>query len=270
MYAVELAHETDWEGWRAGARALRLAEIPPDQVTWRVGPALGLFEGAAPPKPPVGAGFPAPPGLFDLAQEVILNRDPMRFDLLYRLLWRARETPRLVEIFTDPDVRRAEILRRQVREAVHKMHAFVRFRRIDAADAPETYLAWFEPPHRVLARGVGFFVDRMANLRFSILTPDACAHWNGENLRLTPGVEAPPDRAEDAWEDYWRIYFASVFNPARLNPDVMTQHMPRRYWRNLPEAEVIEGLVTSAQGRTDAMVRAGPSRPSARARRRTV
>ncbi len=270
MFAARLASDTDFDGWRTAARALRLADVAPDQVVWRAGEEGGLFDGEPPPAPQAGVGFAASRAFVDLARNVILNRAPGRFDLLYRLLWRLRDQPRLLEIVTDPEVAQAELLAKQVRDAEHKMHAFLRFRRIDAEGAgePETYASWFEPAHRVTERAVGYFVDRMANLRFSILTPDICAHWEGEGLSFTPGLDRSAAPAEDALEDDWRIYFASIFNPARLNPSLMAQHMPRRYWRNMPEAQAIPQLVQQAQERTSAMVQAPPSEPSARIRRR--
>ena len=291
MFAVRLASPTDFNGWRRAARALRLAEVAPDGVVWREGEDGGLFDGEAPPEPEPGAGFAAPRAFLGLAQDVILHSAPERFDLLYRLLWRLRDEPRLIDLVTDREVAQALAMRRQVRDAEHKMHAFLRFRRVDdAGDAdapetpgpetpgpetagsetprPETYVAWFEPPHHVVERGAAYFVDRMANLRFSILTPELCAHWDGAKLAFTPGVDRGQAPDEDALEAYWRTYFAAVFNPARSNPELMTQHMPKRYWRNLPEAAIIPGLVQAAQGRTATMVQSQPTEPSARVRRR--
>jgi len=157
-------------------------------------------------------------------------------------------------------------MKRSVTQAIHKMHAFVRFRRAPDA-AEETYLAWFEPPHRVALAGADRFVQRMANLNFSILTPDLCVHWDKARLTTSPGVQAGAAPAEDASEDHWRTYFASIFNPARLNAGVMAQHMPRSYWRNLPEAADIPELVAKAQQRTETMVQAHPTEPSRRAKR---
>ena len=112
-----------------------------------------------------------------------------------------------------------------------------------------------------------FFVHRMANLRFSILTPEVCAHWDGE-LHFSPGVDGSQAPREDALEEDWRVYFASIFNPARVNAELMAQHMPRRYWKNMPEARLIPELISKAKGRTEAMVQAPPTEPSARVRRR--
>jgi DNA polymerase len=119
----------------------------------------------------------------------------------------------------------------------------------------------------VIERGADFFVKRMANLRFSILSPETCVHWDGAALTATPGVDKAAAPTEDALEAYWRDYYASIFNPARLNPKVMAGHMPRRYWRNLPEASLIPGLIEQAKARTAAMVQAPSSEPSLRARR---
>jgi uracil-DNA glycosylase len=272
MYAVRLASEIDFDGWRDAARRLRLANVAPPEVVWRVGEESGLFDGPEPPPPPQGAGFSAPRAFVELAKDVILHRDPARFDLLYRLLWRLKDEPQLVEVATDADVAAAKLMKKQVRDAEHKMHAFLRFRRVDDPDDPseiETYVSWFEPAHHIVERGVDFFVHRMANLRFSILTPEVCAHWTGE-LSFTPGVDGSQAPAEDALEEDWRVYFASVFNPARVNAGLMTQHMPRRYWKNMPEASLIPELVSRAQGRTETMVQAAPTEPSPRVRRKAA
>jgi DNA polymerase len=107
----------------------------------------------------------------------------------------------------------------------------------------------------------------MANLCFSILSPDACVHWDGARLTCTPGVDRSQAPGEDRLEEYWRTYYGSIFNPARLNSALMAQHMPRAYWRNLPEAAAIPHLVDQAKARTATMVQAIPSEPSKRAQR---
>jgi probable DNA metabolism protein len=270
MPTARLTGETDVEGWRDAARRLRLAGVPPEAVSWRVGDDRGLLDDDKPlPDPAAGASFSAPREFLDLAGMVILNRAHDRFDRLYRLLWRLKDEPALLRIVTDDKVAAAFRLRTEVAHAIHKMHAFVRFRRVEAAGEPETYAAWFEPPHRVIERGAEFFVRRMANLRFSILSPDACVHWDGIHLATAPGVVKPP-AGDDAFEAHWRTYYASVFNPARLNTKVMTQHMPRTYWRNLPEAALIASLTREAEARTTAMVQSVPIAPSPRALRAAI
>jgi uracil-DNA glycosylase len=145
------------------------------------------------------------------------------------------------------------------------MKAFVRFREARDADGAEAYVAWFEPAHRVTEEVAPFFVRRFANMRFSILTPDVCAHWDLKALSFTPGADPADAPRADALEDYWRTYYASIFNPARLKVGAMQKEMPKRYWRNLPEAALIPELIAQAEARTAQMVRAAPTEPSRRA-----
>ena len=282
MHAVRLAHVVDFDGWRRAARALRLADVPPADVGWSVGEAeAGLFGGAAPPVAAPGASFTVAREFVSLAQAVICHQDEARFDLLYRLLWRLKDEPKLMGLLTDPEVGQAMLMQKAVHQAEHKMHAFVRFRRVDdpkaederAATDPgyvragEEYFAWYEPPHYVVARGVQFFVRRLANVRFTIASPYITVEWADRKLGYSYGG-APGDMPEeDAAEADWSAYYRSIFNPARLNPKVMRQHMAEHYWKNLPEAQAIPELIASAQGRTQAMVDAAPTQPSERALR---
>src|SRR5690606_18106220 len=65
----------------------------------------------------------------------------------------------------------------------------------------------------------------------------------------------------DALEDLWRVYYANIFNPARLKVDAMVKEMPVRYWKNMPEAALIPALVQEAGARMQAMVEAAPTVP---------
>jgi DNA polymerase len=110
-----------------------------------------------------------------------------------------------------------------------------------------------------------FFARRFSNMRWSILTPDACVHWDLETLDFTPGADRSAAPGEDALEAAWTTYYASTFNPARLKPKMMQKEMPKRYWRNLPEAKLIPGLIAQAESRTDVMVAAPHVQPSSSA-----
>ena len=199
-----------------------------------------------------------------LADKVILHRSDERFALLYRLLWRLQGEPHLLRLHSDPEVQKAQGFARAVDQAAHKMKAFVRFRLTADPDGTETYVAWFEPAHRVTEMTAPFFVRRFAAMNFSILTPDACAHWDQETLVILPGAAPADAPREDCLEDYWRTYYASIITPARLKVGAMTKEMPKRYWRNLPEARLIPELIARAETRTTTMVSHAPSKPSRR------
>jgi len=264
MEVVRLAHETDFAGWRRAARDMRARHVPPDDTLWTVDGHDLLFAPEDPPRElEPRRGFTVPKAFVDLAQKAILHRSDERFALLYRLLWRLQDNPDLMHIASDPDVARVEGFSREVSRAAHKMKAFVRFR-LASDEGGEAYVAWFEPAHRVVEATAPFFVRRFASMRFSILTPDACAHWDLSDLAFTPGADPADAPNEDALEEYWRTYYASIFNPARLKVGAMQKEMPKRYWRNLPEAALIPELIAEAQGRTDSMVRQAPTEPSRR------
>ncbi len=263
MKAAVLAHETDFDGWRRAARTFRQAGVPPAQATFRLGAAAGgLFDDTPLPPAEVPA-FAVPKAFVDLAREVILHRSADRFDLMYRLLWRLRDEPDLMKVVTDVDVADALERAKNVSRASHKMKAFVRFRRAEDAQG-EIWIAWFEPAHRVVEKTAPFFVRRFTTMRWSILTPDGSAFWDGADLSLGPPATRDMAPSEDEVEEFWKTYYASTFNPARLKTKTMQGEMPRRYWKNLPEAALIPELVARSAVRTEAMVAAPAAQPNPR------
>jgi DNA polymerase len=252
MQAVTLAHEVDFDGWRAAARGLAVAGVAPEGVIWAVREAGDLF--AEPGEVPAACGFSVSRGLVELAETAIQARDRERFSLLYALIWRAHRGERhLLEDVADPLVQRVTRLAQAVRRDTHKMRAFVRFR--DVCDGAVTrYVAWFEPDHYIVEANAPFFVRRFATMNWSILTPYRSAHWDGEVLRLGAGAAKAEVPDDSALEAYWRAYYSSIFNPARLKVSAMMSEMPRKYWRNLPEAAAIPELIRQSRERTQAMV----------------
>jgi DNA polymerase len=260
---VELAHEVDWVGWRTAARSLASAGVPPEQVVWSVGAATDLFAEPA-PLTQAGPAFSVPRAFVDLAETVIMAREPARFALLYSLLWRLRGGERhVLEQPTDPEVFRAEGLAKSVRRDIHKMRAFLRFRAVQEG-ADTRYVAWFEPEHHILEANAPFFVRRFATMVWSILTPERSAHWTGETLQIGPGANPADVPDDDRLEEYWRAYFSAIFNPARLKVSAMLSEMPQKYWRNLPEARAIPELIQKAGQRTEAMIAQPPPAPLVR------
>jgi DNA polymerase len=266
--AVILPGPADAAAWRVAARGLLGAGTPPEAAEWRVaGDAPGLF-GGAPPPAPSGATFHVPRGFVDLAEVAIRHRDPERFALLYRVLWRLTHgEPALMGVPTDPDIVRLEAMAKAVRRDAHKMHAFLRFRQVET-EAGTRHVAWFEPEHHIEEAEAGFFIRRFAGLRWSIVTPRRSVHWDGEELTLGAGgrrADVPPD---DAVEPLWRAYYAAIFNPARLKPGAMRAEMPRKYWRNMPETAEIPRLMAEAPRRVAEMVARGGSAPNPAPQRR--
>jgi DNA polymerase len=253
MRTINLAGPDDFDGWRDSVRFLVAAGVAPDQVVWQIGDTPGDLFAEGESATTGQASFSVPRPFIDLARSAALHRDPERFAMLHTLLVRLFARPGLMDDQADPLVRKLERMASEVRRDKHKMHAFVRFR--ETGDAGGTrFVAWFEPDHYIVRANAGFFVDRFASMRWSILTPDVSIHWDGQTLAEAPGaarVDAPDG---DPVEAIWKTYYASIFNPARIKIGSMLKEMPRRYWKNMPETALVPELIAGAQAREAMMV----------------
>ena len=259
---VMLSAPDDFAGWRHASRMLLAAGVPPQRIDWQVEgeAATDLFAMdnamVLPRSAEADAGIRVPRALLVLLRTALLHSDPGRFALGYRLLWRLRRAPELHADPADPDVIALAALARAVRRDIHKMHAFVRFRKVGEAGGREQFAAWFEPQHHIGRAVAGFFRDRFAGMEWLIVTPEISIAWDGSALREGPGGTRADVPEDDAVEAEWRTYYSSIFNPARLKIAAMKREMPVRYWRNLPEAALISGLIEDAERRVEAMVKA--------------
>jgi uracil-DNA glycosylase len=294
--SIVLDGPVDLPGFRHAARDLLAKTIPPDQVSWHSSstPTQDLFadlassaaqdeagksgtpgkpgelgEQPAAPAATTGEGnappINVPPEFLTLCQAVILHSDPNRFGLLYRLLWRLVHEPALRHDPLDADWVQAQHMAQAVRRDMHKMKAFVRFRAVE-----DMHIAWFEPDHHTVEATAPFFVRRFTQMRWAILTPECSIEWhpadgNGKgSLHTGPGAhkaDAPPAYAGEA---LWLTYYQNIFNPARLKLKMMQKEMPKRYWKNLPEAQFISELTAASSQRRMGMIEQAPTEPRRR------
>ena len=248
----------DFASFREVARALLADGVSPEGVVFEpVSAPAGLFpELAAQALAPPTQDFTVrvPRRYVELAREVSVHRSEQRWPLLYGLLWRlVHGEPGLLADPADTTVLSLMRMRAQVQRDIHKTHAFVRFKKVER-DGADFFIAWHRPDHRILPLAVPLFVRRFSTQRWSILTPDASAHWDLQALRFGPGAPRSDAPSDDALEDLWRSYYMSIFNPARVNPKMMRQEMPTRFWSTLPEARLIPSLLAQAPRRTQAML----------------
>ncbi|GJD71392.1 UdgX family uracil-DNA binding protein [Methylobacterium gnaphalii] len=254
-----LSEGADLAGFRRATRRLVAAGVPPERIVWEIGEATSLFGAGADPSD--GPPLQLPRAVGELIPMVVPHSDPERYALLYTLIWRATQGERaLLDVASDPLVHRLHLMRKAIGRDLHKMHAFLRFRRVEAGP-PERFAAWFEPEHHILEAAAPFFVERFRSFAWTILTPEGSVHWDTDTLRF-----GPPGRREDVpdgdgFEAGWRDYYESTFNPARLNLDAMRAEMPKKYWRNMPETAAIPRLVRDAAMRTSQMIERGPQMP---------
>ena len=258
MISVTLDAPDDFEGWRTAVKRLIAAGVDPAQVRWHVAGEVGDLFGAVADPVCGEAQLAVPKAFIPLARAAILHSDTERFVLLHTLLASIIARTRRLDDRADPLVVRIEALAKNVRRDVHKMRAFVRFRKVDDGDR---YVAWFEPDHHIVRANARFFIDRFAAMHWSILTPAVSIHWNGKTLTEGPGATRGDAPDGDPVEDAWKRYYASIFNPARLKVGAMMKEMPKKYWHNMPETALIGELVAGAQARSAAMIAAEPRPP---------
>jgi DNA polymerase len=243
-------HPHSFSEFRELARNLLAAGVSPAEVDWE-SHSESLFE------QPVGHSnveFKVPKHYVELAELLSLHRERAKWTLLYRVLYRIQHGERnLLRIDIDDDVRQLRLMEKALRCDMHKMTAFVRFRKVEDDAGKEHYIAWHRPDHLIVERMAPWFRNRFGNMRWSILTPDRSAHWDLSTLSYGPGVprSAAPDA--DVLEDLWKDYYRSIFNPARVKIKAMKTEMPVRHWATLPEAQIISDLLIQANGRVTEM-----------------
>lgn len=242
--------------WIAHAAALLADATPPEDIVWTAESETDLFAARRESPPPPRQTID--PAAHAFLASMLRHSDPARFALAYRILWRMRREPNLLAAPGDDDIHRADRMAREVGRDVHKMKAFLRFR-VSGEGGEERYVAWFEPDHHIVEAAAPFFRDRFAAMRWSILTPRRCAHWDGAELRFSAGARREDAPSDDRLEAAWSAYYASTFNPARLAPRAMLRYMPKKYWRNMPETACVPQLLRTALERAADMIARAPA-----------
>lgn len=265
MKRVALKPGADLGGFRIALRGLIAEQVSPEAVLWDTAPSLFADEASGGASPVV-----LPRQVAEIIRLVICHSDLERHALLYQFVWRVLHgEPALPDIASDPLVHRLHRMEKAVRRDLHKMHAFVRFRRVETSDG-DHFVAWFEPDHFILEATAQFFIDRFMSMRWSILTPRGVLHWDRDRLVLGPPARKADAPEGDPFEAGWRSYYESIFNPARLNPGVMRSHMAKKYWKNLPEAQAIPELIRSAPSRVKQMIEQEQAMPRKRDPQKSV
>ena len=264
MRVIVLPRIATVAAWRVSARGLAAKGVAPDSVSWTVGakePGLFDDEGGNEVRQPVSLRLSRE--VLASVETALCHRDPERFTRAYGLVLRLGRHQLRWGDRSDPQLRRLLAQERAVRRDIHKMHAFVRFRDVTCRQpGRRAFTAWFEPDHFIVEAASPFFARRFGDMDWAIATPTLTARFSDGQLthEVTGDVPPPPT---DATEDLWRTYYANIFNPARLMVSAMTSEMPRKYWKNLPEAELIPDMIRTASSRARAMEAARPSVPPA-------
>ncbi|MCP1118840.1 UdgX family uracil-DNA binding protein [Robbsia andropogonis] len=208
-------------------------------------------------------GFAVPHDVLKRLRTAARASDPQRWAFLYRVVWRYAHGDHASVLPGDIDGARLSRLARDVSREYHHWRAFLRFQETFESDNTPVLMAWFAPEHDVLKPLAEYFEKRLGRSRWVIASPDGLAHHNGEHVVYDRRARLEPPRPGDDTEALWRTYYQSIFNPARVNLDLTRQHMPARFWKHLPEGDLIQRLAIAAatgqrrHGQADALRGAG-------------
>jgi probable DNA metabolism protein len=255
MHTITIAPRFD--AFRVAARRCLAAGRAPHELNWVVeGDSAGLFDAPGSTQPPstnpdaasdaTSASVPVPRKVLALLRRAAACREPDRWALLYQVLWRFSRGDRAAVSAADADGARLDGMARRVAHELHRMHAFVRFIERPPQAGNPRFLAWYEPEHDILEEGAEHFARRMGRDTWMIATPDGTACWDGAALAIDPRPATRPPASGDEAQTLWLAYYAHIFNPARVNASAMEMHMPVRYWKLMPEAALIPGLLSDA------------------------
>jgi uracil-DNA glycosylase family protein len=136
----QLRLEPDFDAWRDASRDALHAGYLPEELDLQdatVAAPLVLFVEAE--EAPHGLAMAHPRvtrAFLEAAKLAAAHRDPQRWNLLYRVLYRMQSEPELLTMETDADVVELMQLEAQVRRDLQRMQAFVRFHKVLDADDP--------------------------------------------------------------------------------------------------------------------------------------
>jgi uracil-DNA glycosylase len=267
MISIFLPQVGTFAAWRSAARYFVAAGINPQDVAWnfdrQTDDLLAIDQLSMNGCGPVKASH----AFLGLAEAIICHRDPERFRLLHDVLFELQKDIRLLRDVADPRVARLMRMEKSVRRDCHKMRAFVRFKDAGLSKiGRRRFFAWFEPEHFIVERNAPFFAGRFGDMDWTITTPSLTAQFENGQLSFLTGT-SKPKIPQDGMDDLWRVYYGSIFNPARLEVKAMTREMPKKYWNNLPEADLIPELIASAEARASEMMMAEPTQETSRVRK---
>ena len=163
-------------------------------------------------------------------------------ELIFKYICSAFESKMSIEEhYTLPFVLKIEQINIQVRREIHRMHAFVRFEK----NAEGIYFSIIEPDYNVLPLITEHFEKRFADQSWIIYDLKRKYGFyydlfsvNQIEIDLEDGHHTDIIAAEPGSENYnllWQHYFKAVNITERKNIKLHLKHVPRRYWKYLPE-----------------------------------
>ncbi len=168
-------------------------------------------------------------------------------ELLMRYICKVFDSPVRVETdFADDDILQVKKIAQKVSRERHHLIQFLRFQK----GGDDTFFAPVKPEFNSLPLAINHFTDRFADQKWLIydlrrrygyyydlqraveVTMEDDGHLLGG--KLDERLMAADERL---FQELWKGYFKSLTIKERINPRLQRQHMPKRYWKYMPEMQ---------------------------------
>ena len=211
---IDLASPIDVGDFRAQANTLLARQVLPADTDWHAPMPLDsgvkFHASVASSMPPSALHSIVPRSFVRLTELVVLHRDPARFELLYRLLWRLVHEPDLAGDRSDADMALATAMAQAVRRDVLRARTSVRLRALPAEDGVALRCAWIDPQHRVTELVADCLARQVPAPPWVLASPDRCVLWTGRHLLCAPGWPAGASATDAQWRALAARIAASV------------------------------------------------------------
>lgn len=178
---------------------------------------------------------------------VFLSEDRKAWLAAFRLIRRIFTSgPGILQNFGDDEVICFSLTLKKVHRERHRMKAFIRFQK----SSDGLFYSVVEPDFDVLPLIARFFRERYADqswliwdnkrkygLLYDQITVSTVQLSPEEKAALTTGVTLTLDERDEHFQHLWKQYFQSTNIEARKNIKLHLRHVPKRYWKYLPEKQ---------------------------------
>ena len=174
--------------------------------------------------------------------------DGVEITLLQYIQYVFSSQVKMEEDYSHPAVLAVSQTAKKVWREKHRMEAFVRFQQT----ADGLFYSIIEPDYNVLLLIGKHFATRYADqlwliydakrkygLYYDLKTVTTVKIEFSDEMISGRKVSSVYDEAEEIYQQLWQQYFKSVNIPARKNTKLHIQHMPKRYWKYLPEKRIV-------------------------------
>lgn len=177
--------------------------------------------------------------------KVYLSEDEMAERLILTAVQQSVHLPQenILENYGDAAIMQIARITKSVAREVHRMHAFVRFEKLQ----DEVYFAKIEPDFNVLPLIINHFKNRYRDQQWMIfdLRRNYGAFHDLKEVQFFEPGERPSDQLrrtgdllheeELQYQHLWQRYFTRTNIPERKNIKLHVQSLPKRYWKYLTE-----------------------------------